>query len=101
MIARDQILEALSQVIDPELGINIVDLGLVYDAIIKDSRVELVMTMTTPACPLHSLIKEQAAAAIRQSFLGISSVEVKLVWEPPWRPDMMSDAARALLGWRV
>ncbi len=91
--------EALRCVIDPELGLNVVDLGLVYDVTVEDGNVRVAMTMTTPACPLGETLTEQAEAAIRQTVLGVRSVTVDLVWEPPWRPAMMSDAAKAQLGW--
>lgn len=94
----DQVREALRLVIDPELGVNVVDLGLVYDVSIDDGSVRVSMTMTTPACPLGESLAEEAEAAIRQNVPGVTSASVDLVWEPPWRPSMMSDAARARLG---
>jgi metal-sulfur cluster biosynthetic enzyme len=94
----DQVREALRLVIDPELGVNVVDLGLVYDISIADGSVRVSMTMTTPACPLGESLAEQAEAAIRENVPGVESASVDLVWEPPWRPSMMSDAARSRLG---
>ena len=94
----DQVREALRLVIDPELGVNVVDLGLVYDVSIEDGSVRVSMTMTTPACPLGESLAEQAEAAIRENVPGVKSASVDLVWEPPWRPYMMSNAARARLG---
>ena len=94
----DQVREALRLVIDPELGVNVVDLGLVYDVSIDDGSVRVSMTMTTPACPLGESLAEEAEAAIRQNVPGVTSASVDLVWEPPWRPSMMSDAGRARLG---
>jgi metal-sulfur cluster biosynthetic enzyme len=94
----EQVREALRLVIDPELGVNVVDLGLVYDVSIDDGSVRVSMTMTTPACPLGESLAEEAEAAIRQNVPGVTSASVDLVWEPPWRPSMMSDAARARLG---
>jgi metal-sulfur cluster biosynthetic enzyme len=94
----EQVREALRLVIDPELGVNVVDLGLVYDVRIDDGSVRVSMTMTTPACPLGESLAEEAEAAIRQNVPGVTSASVDLVWEPPWRPSMMSDAARARLG---
>ncbi len=98
-VTAEQVRGALRRVIDPELGINVVDLGLVYGVRAEDGDVGVVMTMTTPACPLGETLTEQAEAAIRQTVLGVRSVTVDLVWEPPWRPAMMSDAAKAQLGW--
>jgi len=98
-VTAEAVRGALRRVIDPEVGINVVDLGLVYDVRVEDGNVGVAMTMTTPACPLGEILTEQAEAAIRQQVPGAGSVTVDLVWEPPWRPAMMSDAAKAQLGW--
>jgi metal-sulfur cluster biosynthetic enzyme len=92
------ILEALRDVIDPEIGINVVDLGLVYEARSDDGHVRVAMTMTTPACPLGESLTREAEAAIRRRFPGLASVRVTIVWEPAWNPSMMSAAARKQLG---
>ena len=94
---RDEILDALRHVIDPEIGINGVDLGLVYEAEARDGYVLVVMTMTTPACPLGESIVEEARASILRHVRGVKSVTVDLVSEPRWQPSMMSSAARARL----
>ena len=96
----NEVLEALRHVVDPEIGINVVDLGLVYEANARDGHVHVVMTMTTPACPLGESLAEDARTAIREHVSTVKSVAVDLVWEPPWQPSMMSDAARAQLGWK-
>ncbi len=93
-------MEALRQVMDPELGINIVDLGLVYGVDVQDGRIHVAMTMTTRACPLHAYIAENAEAVIRQVAPDAQSVEIEMVWDPPWMPAMMSEAAKQQLGWR-
>lgn len=93
------ILRGLRDVIDPEIGMNIVDLGLVYKADIVNGHVDVVLTMTTAACPLGESIIEESKVAIQRHVPGIRSVSVDLVWEPPWQPSMMSDAARKRLGW--
>ena len=95
-----EILDALRGVVDPEMGINIVDLGLVYEAEARDGDVHVVMTMTTAACPLAESIADEAAAVIRGRVRGVKSVSVQLVWEPAWQPSMMSAAARQKLGWK-
>ena len=94
------ILAVLRQVIDPELGMNIVDLGLVYKADVLSGDVHVVLTMTTPSCPLGESICEDARAAIRRHVRAARSVTIDLVREPPWQPSMMSDAARERLGWK-
>lgn len=91
--------EALRQVIDPELGINIVDLGLVYGVDIDEShsRVRVVMTMTSPACPLGDYLKDLVDSTVKWQVPDVQEVEIALVWEPPWNPDMMSAEARRQL----
>jgi metal-sulfur cluster biosynthetic enzyme len=95
----DRVREALRSVLDPEIGINVVDLGLVYRVDVQDGAVRVTMTMTSPACPLGETLAEQAEAVIRQRVPGVTSVGVDLVWEPAWNPSMMSDDARRQLGW--
>ena len=99
-IDEAEILATLHAVIDPELGINVVDLGLVYSAEACDGDIKLVMTMPTPACPLHASISQAAEEAIRDGIPEANSVRVEIVWDPPWNPKMMSAAARRQLGWR-
>ncbi|GAB1722817.1 MAG: DUF59 domain-containing protein [Nitrospira sp. CR1.1] len=93
-----RVMEALRQVVDPELGINIVDLGLVYGGDVRDGQVHVTMTMTTPACPMEELLMEMVHSAILRELSEARSVEVDLVWDPPWTPDMMSPAAKVQLG---
>lgn len=93
-----RVMEALRQVVDPELGINIVDLGLVYGGDVRDGQVHVTMTMTTPACPMEELLMEMVHSAILRELPEARSVDVDLVWEPQWKPDMMSPAAKAQLG---
>ena len=93
--------ELLREVIDPELGINIVDLGLVREiAIAPGGVVRVLTTLTTPACPLGPYITEQIEDTLNQ-VTTIHDVGVQVVWSPPWDPDRdMSDEAKRLLGWR-
>ncbi len=90
-----RVVDALRQVVDPELG---VDLGLVYGSEVRDGQVHVTMTMTTPACPMEELMMEMVHSAILRELSEARSVEVDLVWDPPWKPDMMSPAAKAQLG---
>jgi len=93
------VLEMLHSVIDPELGVNIVDLGLVYDVTIAaDGSVDVEMTLTTPGCPLGGFLDDQIRACLAQ-LSQVRGVAVRLVWEPPWDPTAMSEAAREQLGW--
>lgn len=86
--------EALREVIDPEVGVNIVDLGLVYRVEITDDRIAVDMTMTSPACPMGDMIADEVKAVLEKSAPAGRLAEVRLVWEPPWDPAMMSEAAR-------
>jgi metal-sulfur cluster biosynthetic enzyme len=95
-----QIRAALKEVDDPEIGINIVDLGLIYGIEVINDRVFVKMTMTTRACPLHAYLSKAAEDAIRGHFPNVSAVHIELVWEPPWDPDRMSGPARKQMGWQ-
>lgn len=96
----DRIREALRQVIDPEIGYNIVDLGLVYDVAVQEGGVICVtMTTTTPGCPATSYLKDGAAESA-SNVPGVEFVDVKLTYEPRWTPEMMSPDAKAYLGIR-
>ena len=101
MVEEAQVWEALRGVLDPEIGINVVDLGLVYSVEVSSNDVHVAMTMTTQACPLHAYITEAAEAAIRQRAPEAGTVRVDMVWDPPWSPAMMSAAAKQQLGWRA
>ena len=96
MITKDQVLESLKEVIDPELGINIVDLGLIYDLIIEGPKVKIKMTLTSPGCPLYGMIHTTVSAAVRKT--GAEDVDLELVFEPPWTPDKISPEAKKVMG---
>lgn len=97
MITETDVRAALREVIDPELGVNIVDLGLVYRIAIDGARVRIAMTMTTPACPLLDYLKDLVRSAVTSHVPDAEDVDIDVVWEPPWDPDMMSDEARTRL----
>jgi metal-sulfur cluster biosynthetic enzyme len=94
---QESILEALRTVKDPELNLNVVDLGLVYTVQTHDEQVDVEMTLTSPACPAGPEILRNAVAAL-EKLDGVSKANVRLVMSPPWTPDRMSDAARDELG---
>jgi metal-sulfur cluster biosynthetic enzyme len=95
----DSVREALRGVIDPELGVNIVDLGLVYETTLSDAgRAEVVMTLTSPGCPLGAVIQDEIKQALHGVF-GVQEVAVTIVWTPRWTPAMMSEDARLELGY--
>ncbi|MBA3337462.1 MAG: metal-sulfur cluster assembly factor [Chloroflexia bacterium] len=95
---RDDVREGLKHVYDPEIGVNIVDLGLVYDAdIAENGDVIVTMTLTSLGCPLGPVIVQEVTNALKD-LPGIGSADVKLVWSPPWSPEMMSEEAKDELG---
>jgi len=98
MATEHDIREALRQVLDPEIGVNIVDLGLVYRIEVDGARVRVAMTMTSPACPLADYLKELVTSAIVDRVPDVADVDIVVEWDPPWDPDMMSDEARRQLG---
>ena len=93
MDVKEKIIEEIRKIYDPELPVNIYDLGLIYDVKINDRKAEIKMTLTTPNCPVaESLPKEVKVGAMQVD--GIDEVDLQLVWDPPWNKDMMSDAAK-------
>lgn len=96
-ITKEKITDILRTVIDPEIGINIVDLGLVYDINITDNIIDITMTLTTPGCPMHGSITNWVKRIIEMTIPDVS-VNVNLVWEPKWTPDKMSEEAKLQLG---
>ncbi len=96
-VSQDQIIEKLRQCLDPELGINIVDLGLVYAINIEGQRIHILMTLTTPGCPLDSYFVRDITAKIK-SLKGVSDVTVEMTFDPLWSPTKMSSESKDLLG---
>ena len=97
--SEDEVREALRSVDDPEVGMSIVDLGLVYGIDVTPERVHVEMTMTTQACPMSDLITDNARRAVVALVPDGVRVDIELVWEPFWTPDMMSEAAKQTFGW--
>lgn len=93
------VLDVLHSVIDPEVGINIVDLGLVYGIDLEGDDVRIRMTLTTPGCPLHDTITEAVDTSIHYFLPYIENVSVDLVWEPRWSPAMITEEGQRALGW--
>ncbi len=92
-----KIRRALKGVTDPELGINIVDLGLIYDVREEAGVVEIEMTLTSPGCPLAGVIDDKIRECLK-GFKGIKDLTIEIVWDPPWTQEMISDEAKAELG---
>jgi len=97
MVTQEQVYEVLRKCYDPEIPINIVDLGLIYDVAISDDHVNIVMTLTARGCPLHNLISQEVRARVAK-IPGVKSANVQVVWDPPWDPSRLSEAAKKMLG---
>jgi metal-sulfur cluster biosynthetic enzyme len=97
MPTRDDVVEALRQVEDPELGMDIVELGLLYDVEVEDSKVKVVYSLTSMGCPAGPMIQQNVEEVVR-SMPEVSDVETELTWDPPWTPEKMSDDAKFILG---
>ena len=96
MVTREQVFEQLKTVMDPELHVDIVSLGLVYDAIVKSKKIKVVMTLTTPGCPLAPIIDKLVRKSLAS--LGEYEIELELVWEPAWTKERMSEEVKLKLG---
>jgi metal-sulfur cluster biosynthetic enzyme len=97
MPTKDEVIEALHQVEDPELGMDIVELGLLYDVEVEGPKVKVIHSLTSMGCPAAPMIQEdihRVAAGVP----GVEDVEIELTWDPPWTPDRMSDDAKFILG---
>ena len=93
MEVKDKIIAEIKKIYDPEIPVNIYDLGLIYDVQVNDKKVKIKMTLTSPNCPVaESLPNEVKEGAMQVE--GIENVDLELVWDPPWNKDMMSDAAK-------
>ncbi len=97
MATKEEVVEALRQVEDPELGMDIVDLGLMYDIEVEDGKVKVIHTLTSMGCPVGPMIQEQIHD-VTKALPGVEDVEVELTWDPPWTPDKMSEDAKFILG---
>ena len=94
MSKKDLIIEEIRKIYDPELPVNIYDLGLIYDVKVKDEKFAIIkMTLTTPNCPVAESLPKEVKEGVMQ-VEGIEDVELELVWDPPWNKDMMSEAAK-------
>lgn len=97
-VSRATVADLLYQVIDPEIGVNIVDLGLVFGISVASSQVRITMTLTTPGCPLAGYIEDCIHRAL-WGLPGVDDITVEIVWDPAWGPELMSDQAKVELGW--
>jgi metal-sulfur cluster biosynthetic enzyme len=97
MPTKDQVVDALRAVEDPELGMDIVELGLLYDVEVEGPKVKVIHTLTSMGCPVGPMIQENIDQ-IARSMPDVEDVEVELTWDPPWSPEKMSDDAKFILG---
>ena len=97
-VTQDDVYEALEEVIDPELGLDFVSLGLVYDVEVQNSDVYVTFTLTYPGCPIGPQVSEQMKEFVGD-LPGVSAVHPKMIFDPPWSPEMMSEDAKFALGY--
>jgi metal-sulfur cluster biosynthetic enzyme len=97
MPTRDEVFEALRAVEDPELGMDIVELGLLYDVEVEGPKVRVIHTLTSMGCPVGPMIQENVDQIVR-AMPDVEDVDVELTWDPPWSPEKMSDDAKFILG---
>ena len=100
MATKGEVLDALTRVIDPEIGLNIVDVGLVYRVDTDNDHIEIDFTLTSPGCPLADTIVADIQREVSTA-TGIDNIEINLVWNPPWSLDFMSEEARLQLGYPI
>jgi len=93
------VVQALESVVDPEVAMNIVDVGLVYGVKVADGRLDVDLTMTSAACPVTDIIVEDVEDALDKALPPDLKIHVELVWEPPWTPKRLSAKARSFMGW--
>lgn len=98
MVTKEDVLDVLKDVVDPEIGLSVVDLGLIYDVKVDGDIVNIKMTLTTPGCPLATMIARDAEMKIN-NMDGVKEAVIDLVFDPPWSPEMMSDKAKNMLGY--
>ena len=98
MTQKEEILEKLKTVVDPEVGLDVVNLGLIYNIDIDDNNVDVKMTLTVPGCPLMNYLVKEVENKIKE-LDWVKDVVINLTFEPPWSPDKMTDEAKKKLGW--
>jgi len=99
MVSKEDVMKVLKECYDPEIGISLVDLGLIYDVKVQGDKVNIKMTLTTPGCPMHMMMTEDVKEKVGK-IKGVNEVNVELVWDPPWTPGRMSKEAKKMLGFK-
>ncbi len=100
ILSEEEVRTVLRSVIDPEVGMNIVDLGLLYGVEISENCLHIDLTMTTPACPMGEMILDDVHEVLTALEPTGMEIDIRMVWDPPWSPDRMSEYARKRLGWK-
>ena len=98
MVTKETVMDALREVYDPEIPVNVVDLGLIYGVDIKEDNVHVQTTMTARGCPMHQFLSSSAEERIL-SLSGVKDAHVEIVWDPPWTPERITQEGRKALGW--
>lgn len=98
MVSEEKVRKVLGEIEDPEMGMDIVNMGFIREVDIQDGEVEIEMTLTSPGCPLHRMFTEKVSERVSE-IDGVEDVNVSLIFDPPWSPEMMSDEAKEKLGW--
>lgn len=99
MVKEEDVWNTLREIVDPEIGANLVDLGLIYEVKVREGKeVYVKMTLTVPGCPLMNVLPAQVEERIKQ-LEGVEKITVQLTFDPPWSPDRMSDELKKLYGW--
>ena len=99
MVTKEDVMKTLRECYDPEIGISLVDLGLIYDVKVDKDKVHIKMTLTTPGCPMHSFMVQDVREKVKQ-IKGVKDVQVELIWDPPWTPDRMSEEVKEKVGFK-
>ena len=99
MVTKEEVIKALRECYDPEIGISLVDMGLIYDVKVDKDKVHIKMTLTTPGCPMHSFMVQDVREKVER-IKGVKEVNVELVWDPPLTPDRMPEEVKKKLGFK-
>jgi len=99
VVSKEDVMKVLKECYDPEIGISLVDLGLIYDVKVDKDKVRIKMTLTTPGCPMHAMMAEDVKEKVNK-IKGVKSVNIDIVFDPPWTPDRMSKEAKKMLGFK-
>lgn len=97
MVSEEEVMDVLGEIEDPETKVDLVNMGFIYDVEVDEDKVSIEMTLTSPGCPMHSVFTDKVEEGVGE-LEGVDEVEVDVVFDPPWSPDMMSDEAKKQLG---